>query len=333
MSIPRIDAARLFAVGWHVVPRLPRWLARGIFDAVALTAHALRIPGVRQLERNLSRLTGGVSGRRLRRLSRAGMRSYMRYYCEAFQLPAMTAAEIDARVRATGHEKYVEAVAAGETVVLALGHAGNWDLAGAWGGRAVGTVVTVAERLEPEELFERFTAVREALGMIIIPFDKGGGVFRELLRQSRRPGIVPLLADRDLSSTGVDVQLGDDEVRVAPGPAALALARNARLVPLMIHYERLSGARRRAAKSPWGIHIDFLPEVPPPEGTDQSDAQKVAVMTRRWFTEYAAALAHVPQDWHMLQKVYTDDLDQDRLDRARSRSEGQPGTAERETRR
>lgn len=316
-----LDPARLFALAWRVVPRLPRWLARGIFDGVALVAHTARIGGVRQLELNLSRLTGTTERRRLRTLSRAGMRSYMRYYCEAFQLPGMSEGEIDARVRATGHEQIIEQVAAGETVVLALGHAGNWDLAGAWGNRHMGTVVTVAERLEPEELFTRFTQFRESLGMVIVPFDRGGGVFRELLRQSRRPGIVPLLADRDLSSTGVDVQIPGGEVRVAPGPAALALARKIRLVPLLIQYERLTGARRRAARSPWGIHLDFLPEVSAPRKEDHAnDAERVEHLTRQWFTEYAAALAQAPQDWHMLQKVYTGDLDPDRLTRARARS-------------
>lgn len=325
-----LDAGRIFALAWHVVPRMPRWLARGVFDVAALGAHTVRIEGVRQLERNLTRLTGGVRGRELRRLSRAGMRSYMRYYCEAFQLPAMTGEEIDARVRATGHERCAELVAAGETIVLALGHAGNWDLAGAWGARHIGTVVTVAERLEPEELFARFTEFRESLGMVIVPLDRGGGAFRQLLRESRRPGIVPLLADRDLSSTGVDVQIGGDEIRVAPGPAALAMARGARLLPLMIHYERLHGARRRAAKSPWGIHIEFMPEVPVPDDqAGHSDAERVATMTRRWFTAYVQALSRVPQDWHMLQKVYTPDLDQERL--ARARAGGAHGPAGRES--
>ncbi|WP_277049446.1 phosphatidylinositol mannoside acyltransferase [Ruania albidiflava] len=317
------DPARLFLLAWRVVPRLPRPVARGIFDLVALVAHTLRIPAVRQLERNLTRLTGGTAGRALRRLSRAGMRSYMRYYCEAFQLPGMSEEEIDARVRTDGYERYAELVARGQTVVLALGHSGNWDLAGAWANRHIGTVITVAERLEPPELFEAFAGFRESLGMVIVPFQKGGGVFRELLKASRQPGIVPLLADRDLSSTGVDVQVGAHEVRVAPGPAALALARGIPVLPVLIHYERLSGSRRKAARSPWGIHVDFLPEVPVPSPGDPTvtNADRVTQMTRTWFTEYARALAHVPQDWHMLQKVYTADLDPERLARARERAE------------
>src|SRR5699024_6609922 len=113
------------------------------------------------------------------------------------------------------------------------------------------------------------------------------------------------------------------EVRVAPGPAALALARGASLVPLLIHYERLHGARRRAARSPWGIHIHFLPEVPAPP-PEQSSAERVATMTRQWFTAYAEELARVPEDWHMLQKVYTADLDPERLARARARAPHAP---------
>lgn len=317
-----LDPARLMLVAWRIVPRLPRGLVRGIFDVIAVVAHALRISGVRQLERNLARLTGTTAFPELRRLSRAGMRSYMRYYCEAFQLPGMSEAEVDARVRSTGYEQYTERVADGGTAVLALGHSGNWDLAGAWANRHIGTVITVAERLEPPELFEAFVGFREALGMVIVPLDKGGSTFRQLLRQSRRPGIVPLLADRDLSSTGVDVQIGDHEVRVAPGPAALALARGIPVMPVVIHYERLTGARRRAARSPWGIHIHFLPEVPVPAGdAGTTSTERVAQMTRDWFTAYARVLAQYPQDWHMLQKVYTADLDPDRLARARAQAE------------
>ncbi|WP_245708704.1 phosphatidylinositol mannoside acyltransferase [Ruania alba] len=314
-----MDPARLFALAWRVVPRLPGTLARGIFDAVAIVAHALRVPGVVQLERNLDRLVPGMDRRRLRRLSRTNMRAYMRYYCEAFQLPAMSETEVDARVRSTGHERVAAQTGAGETVVLALGHAGNWDLAGAWANRHLGTVVTVAERLEPEELFAEFVAFRESLGMVIVPFDRGGGVFRRLLTASRRPGVVPLLADRDLSSAGVEVEVGDHTVRVAPGPAALALARNLRLVPVLIHHERLYGARRKVARSPWGIHIHFLEDVAAPDRAEYPDSQaRVSAFTREWFSRYATALARVPQDWHMLQKVYTTDLDPERLARARA---------------
>ncbi|UFU01584.1 phosphatidylinositol mannoside acyltransferase [Ruania suaedae] len=320
-----LDPARLFSLAWRLVPRMPRPWARGIFDAVAVVAHALRVSGVRQLERNLGRLLPGSTARQLRRLSRRGMRSYLRYYCEAFQLPGMDEAEVDARVRASGHEQVAEVVRSGGSVVLALGHAGNWDLAGAWANRHLGTVTTVAERLEPAELFAEFLAFRESLGMVIVPHERGGGVFRRLLTAARRPGVVPLLADRDLSATGVEVELevtGRPAVRVAPGPAALALAGGHRLIPVMISYERLTGARRRAARSPWGIHVEFLAEVAVPDRRSADGQVLIRDLTRAWFTAYAARLAQVSQDWHMLQKVFVEDLDPERLARARAAGEG-----------
>jgi lauroyl/myristoyl acyltransferase len=316
------DPAKAFQIAWKVVGRMPRALARGIFDLIALGAHAARIGGVRQLEANLARVRPEADARELRRLSRAGMRSYMRYYCESFQLPSMTAAERDARVRAIGADAVREHVRGGGTVVMALGHAGNWDLAGAWAQEHVGRVVTVAEKLEPEELFREFLAFREGLGMVIVPYERGSGVFRRLISESREPALIPLLADRDLSRSGVEVLLGDVPMRVAPGPAALALASRSALSPVYIHYERLSGARRRAARSPWGIVIEFCDFIDLPDGGARpgpggaAREERTQVLTQLWFDVWAARVRAHPQDWHMLQKVFTADLDPERLARA-----------------
>ena len=45
--------------------------------------------------------------------------------------------------------------------IVALPHMGNWDLAGAWACLTGMPVTTVAERLRPESLYDRFVAYRE----------------------------------------------------------------------------------------------------------------------------------------------------------------------------
>ena len=60
-------------------------------------------------------------------------------------------------------------MAAGQGAVVALPHAGNWDLAGAWVAAHDWPITTVAERLKPEGMYERFVAYRRGLGMEIIP--------------------------------------------------------------------------------------------------------------------------------------------------------------------
>ena len=303
-----MNVGRLFGLGWRVVPRLPDPLGRALFDVAALAVWARRTGGVRRLESNVARARPAASPRELRRLSRAGMRSYMRYYCEAFQLPAWDRDVLRAKVRAVGTTPLREDLAAGQAAVLVLGHYGNWDLAGAWTAQEIGPEVAVAERLEPAELCEEYVAFRESLGVTVVPLDRGSNVFRTLIGHAKRGGvIIPLLADRDLSATGVVVSLLGEPARVAPGPAALTIATGARLYPTRITYERLRGARRRAARGPWGIVIDFAPPVAVPEGLSRPDA--VAAVSQAWADSVAEAIRTSPQDWHMLQRVFVADLD------------------------
>lgn len=309
-----IDAGRLFTLAWKVVPRLPGAVGRGLFDLGAIIAHTMRGGPVRQLETNLARVTGITNTRRLRRLSRAGMRSYLRYYCETFQLRKFTAEQLQARVRMVNEQDYPRQLRH-SSIVAGLAHLGNWDLAGAWSGRNLAHVSTVAEVLEPESLFREFLSFREEMGMTIVPYRKGTGVFRELVRLTRqRPGLMPLLVDRDLSRDGVVVQLSGHPLRVAPGAAAIAVATGAPFIGIFIRYERLTGQRRRRAGSPWGIVLEFTDPIPPPEAALGND-EAVAAMMQTWADHLAGFLARFPQDWHMLQKCFLADLDLERLAR------------------
>lgn len=323
-----MNAAKLFALAWRGVPRLPGPLARGMFDAVALIAHTLRIAGVRQLETNIARLRPDLDRRALRRISRAGMRTYMRYYCELFQLPALRPDQVDARVRTVGAEAVREQLAHG-SVIAALGHSGNWDLAGAWAGRHLARVLTVAEVLEPRELFNEFLDFRASLGMEVIGLERGSSVFRQLIGKAHsRTYLVPLLADRDLSRTSVQVDAGGHPMRIAAGPAALALAIGAPLVQIFIRHERLRGARRRRAGSPWGIVLEFI-GVDLPASTPSEE--RVQALSQAWMNVFVDQVRRYPDHWHMLQKVFVEDLDHERLARglnvqeARTGLQSQPG--------
>jgi KDO2-lipid IV(A) lauroyltransferase len=298
----------LTLLAWKRVPGLPRGVAAAAFAAAGLGAWALRTKGVAQLEANLARALPGASRREVRAASRRGMVAYLRYYREIFQLGRLSEAEIDARVRVVGEAACRADVAAGLTPVLALGHLGNWDFAGAWASRHIAPVTTVAERLEPEAVFADFCRMRTEQGIAIIPVDRGE-TFRRLLRAVRAPGrrIVPILGDRDLSRGGVEVEWFGEPARLAPGPAALAVAAGAPLYPVAMTGERLTGERRRRARSRRGYLLDFGPRVAPEPGLDRS--AQIASMTRRWAAFLEDAIRRSPEDWHMLQKVFAADLD------------------------
>ncbi|BDZ43464.1 lipid A biosynthesis lauroyl acyltransferase [Paraoerskovia sediminicola] len=305
----KLDTGKAFAFAWRNAYRVPEPLLRGVFRLVADVTWARHGSGVRRLEKNLGRVRPELDERALRALSRAAMRSYMRYYKEAFKLPALTADQIAARVRTVGADAVRARIAEGRTPVLALGHQGNWDLAGAWATPNLAPVLTVAERLEPPELYEEFLRFRNSIGIEILALGDQD-VFRTLVRAVQGPGkLVPLLADRDLGASGVEVDLFGHRARVAAGPAALAVA-GAPLFATNIYYERLRGARRAAAGSPWGIVLDFSPEVA--VDRDLPRGEQVSATTQAWVTAYERALRTHPEDWHMLQRVFVDDLDPDR---------------------
>ncbi|PFG33059.1 phosphatidylinositol mannoside acyltransferase [Sanguibacter antarcticus] len=316
-----IDSARAFHLAWRHVGTLPPVIVRGLFSVVADVASLSRRGGVDQLRRNLRRARPEASAREIRTLARRGMRSYMRYYREVFVLQRTSEAQIAARVRVDGLENCTRFTDAGVSPVVALTHQGNWDLAGVYASRHIAPVLTVAERLEPPALYEEFKAFREGLGMEILTAGDGD-VFRRLMREARSPAparLICLLADRDLSHNGIEARLFDAQVRVATGPAALAVACGAPLVGANIVYERLTGARRRAAGSPWGIVITFHPAVDVP--TAGTKGERMQAATQGWVDAVSPGLAEHPEDWHMLQKVFVDDLDPVRLAHTNQRTD------------
>ena len=290
-----------YGVGWRLVRTLPARAAYLIFSVLAQFAWLRQGRGVRQLEANLSRVVPDASAMRLKALSRKAMHSYLRYWCDLFRLPDWTPQYIQATCRAEGDAAVRQALADGRGVVMALSHSGNWDHAGAWSSLALAPVTTVAERLKPEELYQRFLHFRHRLGMEILPLTGGGDVFGLLVRRLRKGGFVPLLADRDLTATGVPVTLFGETARMAAGPASLALVSGAALFPVTISYERLpAGAPAR-----WGTVVRFHAEVVAP--AHGSRPEKIADMTQRCADALAVGIAANPEDWHMLQRVFVAD--------------------------
>ena len=105
----------------------------------------------------------------------------------------------------------------------------------------------------------------------------------------------------------MEVDLLGRRARVAAGPAALAISTGAPVFAAAITYERLRGEQRRAARSPWGIHLEFI-EVPPPPA-ELPSRERIRVMTQAWVDVLGQVIARHPQDWHMLQRVFVEDLD------------------------
>jgi lauroyl/myristoyl acyltransferase len=274
-----------FAVGWVLVRRLPERVVTGIFHRVADFVVRRNGRGVQRFRSNLAVVRPSAGPAELDALTRAGMRSYLRYWQEAFRLPDWDDARIVGRVRTVNEKVLRDAHDAGRGVICALPHLANYDHAGAWAGRTGMPVSTVAERLRPESLFDRFVAYRAKLGMEVLPLTGSDEhVFGVLAERLRAGGFVCLVADRDLSDRGVPVKFFDRQSRMPAGPAALSVRTGAPLIPTTLHYDGPE------------LVITFHDPIDRAGGPAQ--------MTQRCADAFALGIAEHPQDWHMLQRIF-----------------------------
>jgi KDO2-lipid IV(A) lauroyltransferase len=242
-----------------------------------------------------------VDGKELRALSRAALQSYARYWLEVFRLPTIPIERIVSgmHIDPEGEAAMFACLKAGRGVVIALPHMGNFEQAGAWVvASGAGTFTTVAERLRPESVYEAFVRFRQSLGMEVLPLTGGRSPFGTLAQRLRAGGLVCLVSDRDLKETGVEVEMFGEQARIA-ATAALALHTGAALMPVGTWFEG----------DDWGAHI--YEEIPVPASGTR--AEKIAEMSQQMARVFEQAIAEHPQDWHMLQRVFTADLDPARL--------------------
>jgi KDO2-lipid IV(A) lauroyltransferase len=274
-----------YAAGWAIVRALPESSARRVFDAGAALAARRGGKGVNRLRSNLARVAPDAD---LDALTHEALRSYARYWREVFRLPVMSRHVIVDGMRAIHEERARTAIASGRGVIFALPHSGNWDHAGAWFTATGVPFTTVAERLKPESLYDRFLEFRASLGMEVLPLTGGERPpFDVLTERLEAGGTLCLMADRDLTPRGVDVDFFGARARMPAGPASLALKTGAALMPVHLAFR------------PEGWQVTFSEEVP------QTD---VPTMTQVMADRFAEGIRRHPADWHMLQRLWLEDL-------------------------
>jgi phosphatidylinositol dimannoside acyltransferase len=284
-----------FAAGWHAVRMLPEPAARGAFDRAGRWAAGRDGKGTRQLRANLRAVTGGrLPEPELTDLTTRALRSYARYWQEAFRLPVLDREGIVAASTMLGQEHLERARAEGRGVVFALPHSGNWDAAGVWLVDFLGgPFLTVVERLRPESLYRRFVEFREGLGMRVVPLTGGDRPSSTVLREWLTDGgVTCLLVDRDLSGSGVPVTFFGRRSAMPGGPALLAAQTGAALLPAVCQFDG----------DGWRFVVH--PEVPV-AGPGRL-RERVGAAMQQVADAFAATISEQPEDWHVLGRIWPD---------------------------
>jgi KDO2-lipid IV(A) lauroyltransferase len=151
-------------------------------------------------------------------------------------------------------------------------------------------LVTVAEILKPEKLFRKFLRYREEMGFEVLGLDSRA--FVTLLKRAREKRLIALVADRDLSSSGIPVKFFGHTAKMPAGPAVLAIKEGLPLVVAHVTYTKS------------GIHIDFHQIDVPATGSDE---ERIATTVQNIANAFEIGLADRPEDWHMLQRIWVDE--------------------------
>ena len=282
-------SAYAYFAGWRIVRWLPERTAYRLAYAAADFLTKRKGKNVSRLRSNLQRTKPNMTELDLDLLLIDAMRSYMRYWCDTFRFPDWSPERVRETVSVTNEHLLLDAISAKTGVIVTLPHAGNWDHAGAYFcGKGI-NLVTVVEHLKPEKLFLKFLSYRQAMGMEVLPLD--GRVLGTLEQRLRQGALVALIADRDLSRSGIAVTFFGAPSRMPPGPAILALKTDAPLITAFVSYTET------------GIHIDFN-EVSLP--TSGSDEEKISHIVQDMAQQFEVGITAHPEDWHMLQRIWTD---------------------------
>ena len=269
--------AYAYLLGWRIVRLLPEKLAYKLFNAIGRYVYKKNGKGVNRLRSNMQRVSG-LTGGALEQLTSDAMASYMRYWCDTFRFPDWSKERINESVELVDSHLLTDPLDNGRGVVVALPHSGNWDHAAAYFlGRGY-KAATVAERLKPEKLFKAFLKFRTDIGLEVLSTDMR--TIPTLVARAREGYIIALVADRDLSSNGVEVNFFDGIAKMPAGPMAIAKKAEVDLVGAFITYTKS------------GIKIYF---------------EKLDYSVQAEADFFAKHLKANPVDWHMLQRIWIND--------------------------
>jgi KDO2-lipid IV(A) lauroyltransferase len=273
---------------------LPEPVALGLGHRVGDLLFAVRGEQRRMVSANLARVLGAGDRDQalVDRWARQSFRAYARYWVEGARLGRTSPVEVEKRTFVQGLEHLADGVALGHGVIMALPHVGSWEYGGAFLATQDLPMTSVAERIDPPELFEFFVQQRAAMGLTILPLDaSSGSTVMSALREGK---LVGLLCDRDVAGNGVEVEFFGETTTMPAGPATLALRTGARLVTGAVY----SGPGR-----------DHRALVEPPldttrQGTLRSD---VARLTQEIAMRFEGLIRRAPEQWHVFQPLWLAD--------------------------
>ena len=281
----------LYLFAWKVIGILPEKTAYQLANFVSDQILRKNGKGIQRLRSNYKRVVPSISNSALEALTKAGMRSYLRYWFDTFRLNKWSKSRIIETTFVVRENLLRDPIETKKGCIIALPHAGNWDHAAAYFCSTGIPITAVVERLKPEAIFKKFLAYRQSIGIEAISHrEKTIPILMERLNQGK---LVALVADRDMSRNGIEVNFLGGIAKMPAGPAILAIKSGSPLVTAYIRY------------LDEGIEITFDETIQLP--ISGSEEEQIRIITQSMADNFAKRIQDSPVDWHMLQRIWVDE--------------------------
>jgi KDO2-lipid IV(A) lauroyltransferase len=281
----------LYLFAWKVIGVSPEKSAYKLANVISDRVYSKNGKGVKRLRSNYRRVMPNISERQLDELTKDGMRSYLRYWFDTFRLNKWSKSRIIETTFVVRENLLRDPIATKEGCIIALPHAGNWDHAAAYFCSTGITLTAVVEKLKPEAIFKKFLAYRQSIGIEAISHkEKTIPILMERLNQGK---LIALVADRDMSRNGIEVNFLGGIAKMPAGPAILALKTGSPLITAYIRYLEK------------GIEITFDETIKLPVAG--SEEEQIKIVTQSMADNFATRIKASPVDWHMLQRIWVDE--------------------------
>jgi KDO2-lipid IV(A) lauroyltransferase len=281
----------LYLFAWKLIAVLPEKSAYKLADYVSDRIYKKNGKGIKRLRGNYGRVMPEYSPQKLEELTKLGMRSYLRYWFDTFRLSKWSKNRIISTTQVIRENLLRDPIQSKQGCIVALPHAGNWDHAAAYFCSTGITLTAVVEKLKPEAIFKKFLAYRQSIGIEAISHkEKTIPILTQRLQAGK---LIALVADRDMSRNGIEVNFFGKTSKMPSGPAILAIKTGAPLITAYVRY------------TPGGIEIIFDETLKPTNSG--SEEEQIKIITQSMADNFAKRIKENPVDWHMLQRIWIDE--------------------------
>ncbi len=213
-------------------------------------------------------------------LVKSAFKNHARYYVEMARAPKFTAPWVIDRLAIETPVEVAAWMTERRALLLIGMHFGAIELPGFFAVHRLGLIVAPMETVANDRVQRYIFSTRATIGVRIVSLEAAG---TELLAALRRNEPVGLIADRDITGAGIEVEMFGGKTRIPAGPVLLAAETGA---PMYV-----SGVRRVGP----GRYLGNLRQLQPPEGASRRERSRA--MAREEARLFERIVVDAPEQW------------------------------------